>query len=229
MNALSELLREQSAAHRAAAAERPDDPRPARSAAALEALADHADAQDDAGAFQLRYLLGHHIVDGRFAWADEQCGRAIERFGYDRPVRDEMDLDQFLMDLCDIAKSDAARHIGEHEEQFDRADAAAIAERFGLAVERVHGALDTGRGYRLLCIVGIPAAHALDDSARAALEAIDGVVVAPGSRQQYGDDPPLLIKNVPAASEPQARERVAGIVGIDPAALGVTTSPRALS
>jgi len=38
MNALPELLREQSAAHRAAAAERPDDPRPARSAAALEAF-----------------------------------------------------------------------------------------------------------------------------------------------------------------------------------------------
>jgi len=38
MNALPELLREQSAAHRAAAAERPDEPRPARSAVALEAL-----------------------------------------------------------------------------------------------------------------------------------------------------------------------------------------------
>jgi hypothetical protein len=33
------------------------------------------------------------------------------------------DLDQFLMDLCDLAKSDASRHIGTNEAAFDRDDA----------------------------------------------------------------------------------------------------------
>ena len=226
VNPISEHFREQAAAHRARAAEQPDDPRYVHSAEALEALADYADAAAERGAFQMRYLLEHHVVDGRFAWAEGQCGRSVLQFGFDVPVRSEDELDQFLMDLCDRAKSDATRHIGEHESQFDRRDASAIAARFGIDVDRVHGALDAGRRYRQLFVVGIPQAHEVDAATRAQLEAIDGVVVAPGARDAYGDAPPLLVKNLPATDEQAARERVAQIVAIDPAALGATESPR---
>ena len=228
VNPISEYFREQAAAHRQRADERPDDPRYARSAEALEALADYAEASAERGAFQMRYLLEHHVVDGRFAWANGQCGRAVLQFGFDVPVRSEEELDQFLMDLCDRAKSDAARHIGENESDFDRSDALAIATRFGIDVERVHGALDAGRRYRQLFVVGVPAEHEISRDARAELEAIDGAVVAAGSKEAYGDAPPLLVKNVPAVDEAAARERVAAIVGIDPEALGVTDSPRVL-
>ena len=226
MNALSEYVLEEAAAQRARAAEQPDDPRYERSAAALEALADYAEAGAQRSMFQMRYLLEHHVVDGRFAWRDGQCGRAIAHFGFDRPVRDEADLDQFLMDLCDLAKSDATHHIGENEERFDRADAATIARCFGIEVERVHHALDTGRRYTALYIVGIPAWHECSDALRARLEALDGVIVARGAQEEYGDSPPLLVKNVPAGGEQEARERIARIVGIDAGALGVTASPR---
>lgn len=228
VNPISEHFREQAAAHRERAAEHPDDPRYARSAEALQALASYADASAERGAFQMRYLLEHHVVDGRFAWADGQCGRAVLQFGFDVPVRGEDELDLFLMDLCDRAKSDAARHIGENESSFDRDDALAIATRFGIDVERVHGALDAGRGYRQLFVVGIPVSHPVSAEARAALEAIDGAAVAVGSVEAYGESPPLLVKNVPAADAAAAREQVAALVGIDPEALGVTDSPRVM-
>ncbi len=228
MNPISAHFLEQAAAHRERTAERPDDPRYPRSARALEALADRAEALAARDAFQMRYLLGHHVVDGAFAWTKGQCGRSVLQFGFDVAVHGEDELDQFLMDLCDRAKSDAARHIGEHESAFDRADAPAIAARFGIDVERVHGALDAGRGYRRLFVVGIPADHPLAAGARAALEAIDGAIVAPGSAEAYGEAPPLLVKNVPAVDGAAAREQVAQIVGIDAQALGVTDSPRVL-
>ncbi len=224
MNPLSEYLREQAAAHRATAAQQPDDPRFERSAAALEALAAHAEAGAERDLFQMRYLLGHHVVDGRFAWPEGQCGRSIANFGFDNPVDDEWDLEQFLMDLCDLAKSDAMRHIGSNEGDFERADAAQIAKRFGISEERVHQALDAGRGIRHVWTVGIPAWHELRADARAELEALDGVRLTPGSKQAYGDSPPLLVKNVPAASADDARELVARIVAIEAGALGVATS-----
>jgi hypothetical protein len=229
VNPISAHFREQAAEHRARAAERPDDPRYVQSAEALEALADHADASAERDEFQMRYLLEHHVVDGRFAWADGQCGRSVMQFGFDVPVRGADEFEQFLYDLCDRAKSDAARYIGEHESDFDRRDAAAIATRFGIDVERVHGALDAGRRYRQLFVVGIPDGHPVGADVREQLEAIDGVVVARGSQEAYGDAPPLLVKNVPAVDADAARERVAQIVGIDPAALGVTDSPRVLA
>ena len=228
MNPVSDLLREQAAAHRAIAGEKPDDPRYASSAEALEALAAYADRAAEEGAFPMRFLLEHHVADGEFLWRDGQCGRAISAFGFDVAVGSEWDLEQFLMDLCSLAKSDATRHIGEHESDFDRADAGAIAARFGISAEHVHHALDTGRRYAQLFIVGIPHDHDVGGDARAALEAIDGVLLASGAVDEYGDAPPLLVKNVPAASEEEARERVAQIVGIEPPALGVTQSPRVL-
>ena len=228
MNAFSQYLREQAAWHRATAAERPDDPRHLSSAAALEALAAYADEGAERGIFQMRYLLEHHVSDGGFAWPKGQSGRSILQFGFDVPVTSEADLEQFLMDLCDLVKSDAARHIGTHPEAFDRADAVAIAARYGLSVERVHQALDTGHGYRQLWIVGIPAQHEIAPGARAQLEAIDGVIVAPGRTKDYDGPPPLLVKNLPAEDGEEARERVAGIVAIDPAALGVAASARVL-
>ena len=224
VNALSEYLREQAAAHRATAAETPDDPRYLQSAAALEALAHHADAGAEQGVFQMRYLLEHHVVDGRFAWAEGQCGRSIMHFGFDKPVRDEWELEQFLMDLCDMAKSDAARHIGSTESEIDRADAPQLAKSYGLAVDRVHGALDAGRGIRHVFSVGIPAYHELTPGARAELEAIDGVIIEQGKQAIYGDHPPLIVKNVPGADERQARERIAKIVAIETDALGASPS-----
>ena len=226
MNPVSALLREQAAAHRTTAQDRPDDPRYASSAEALETLASYADRAAEEGEFAMRFLLEHHVADDEFHWRDGQCGRAIAGFGFDVAVRSEWDLEQFLMDLCSLAKSDATRHIGEHEEEFDRADADAIAARFGISAEHVHHALDTGRRYAQLFIVGIPHDHPIVDDARAALHAIDGVIVALGAKEAYGDAPPLLVKNVPAAGEEDARERVAEIVGIDARALGVTESPR---
>ena len=227
MNALSDHLREQAAWHRATAAERADD-RHLSSAAALEALAAYADAGADRGIFQMRYLLDHHVPGGRFAWPKGQSGRSILQFGFDVPVRGEADLEQFLMDLCDLAKSDAARHIGTHPGDFDRADAPAIAGRYGLSVERVHQALDTGHGYRQLWIVGIPDQHEIDPGARAELEAIDGIIVAPGRAKDYDGPPPQLVKNVPAEDAGEARARIARIVAIEPEALGVAASARVL-
>ena len=224
VNPISEYLREQAAEHRATAAENPDDPRYELSAEALEALAEYAEAGAERDIFQMRYLLEHHVVDGRYAWREGQSGRAIMQFGFDAPVGGEEHFEQFLMDLCDLAKSDAARHIGSNEGEFDRDDAVGIAERFGIGVERVHSALDAGRGIRHVYTVGIPAWHEFGDTARAELEAIDGVMIAFGSEKEYGDEPPLLVKNVPAADEDDARRRIAEIVGIEVGALGVAPS-----
>jgi hypothetical protein len=224
VNALSEYLREQAAAHRATAAETPDDPRYLQSAESLEALADYADAGAEQGLFQMRYLLEHHVVDGRFAWPEGQCGRSIMHFGFDQPVGGEWDLEQFLMDLCDMAKSDAARHIGSNEAEIDRADAAQLAERYGLGLDRVHGALDAGRGIRHVFAVGIPSWHELSPKVRAQVEALDGVIVERGPQAVYGDDAPLIVKNVPAPDERQARARIAEIVGIEVDALGASPS-----
>ena len=209
MNALSDYFREQAAAHRATAAEKPDDPRYPQSAEALEALAMYADRGEEPGMFQMRYLLEHHVVDGRFAWAEGQCGRSIKHFGFDKPVSSECDLEQYLMDLCAMAKSDAARHIGSNE---------------GLAVDRVHGALDAGRGIRHVFSVGIPAWHEVSPEVRAELEALDGAIVEPGKQAIYGNDAPLIVKNVAAPDERQARERIAQIVGIEVDALGASPS-----
>jgi hypothetical protein len=228
MNALSECLREQAAAHRATAAERPDDPRYARSAAALEALAAFADDGAERGIFQMRYLLEYHVAGGRFAWPDGQSGRSIANFGFDAPVTGEWELEQFLMDLCDLCKSDAARHIGSNESDVDRDDAPALAKRFGLDLERVHSALDAGRRYSRLWIVGIPDWHEIEPAARGELERLDGVVLARAPQAQYDEQPPLLVKNVPAGSEEEARERIAQIVAIEPGALGVASSGRVL-
>ena len=228
MNALSEYLRERAARMRAAAEQRPEDPRYARSAQAIEALADHAEAGAQRGIFQMRYLLEHHIVDGRFAWPSGQSGRSIAQFGFDVPVTGEWDLEQFLMDLCDLAKSDATRHIGTSEAGFDHADAAALGQEFGIDVERIHQAIDTGRRLLMLYVVGIPAWHPLTPAASRRLEAIDGVKLTPGSEQAYGADPPLLVQNLPVHSEQEARALVAEIVGIDPGALGVTESGRVM-
>lgn len=224
VNAISEYLREQAAAHRAIAAENPDDPRYPQSAEALEALAAYADAAAEQDAFQMRYLLEHHVTDGRFAWSGGQSGRSIMHFGFDAPVRSEFELEQFLMDLCDLAKSDAARHIGAHESEIDRADAAALAERYGIGVDRVHGALDAARGIRHVFSIGIPSWHELGAEARAELEAIDGVIVEPGNEAVYGKDAPLIVKNVPAPDERQARARIGEIVGLEADALGASPS-----
>ncbi len=224
MNAISEYLREQAAAHRATAAENPDDPRYRQSAEALEALAAYADAAAEQEAFQMRYLLEHHVTEGRFAWAEGQSGRSIMHFGFDQPVRSEFELEQFLMDLCDLAKSDAARHIGAHEAQIDRADAPALAERYGIGVDRVHGSLDAARGIRHVFSIGIPSWHELSAEARAELEAIDGVIVEQGKEAVYGKDAPLIVKNVPAADERSARARIGQIVGLEADALGASPS-----
>ncbi len=226
MNPLSEYLREQATTHRAAYAERPDDPRHVQSAEALEALADYAEAGAEREIFQMRYLLEHHVAGGRFAWPEGQSGRSIARFGFDVPVTGEWDLEQFLMDLCDLVRSDAARHIGTNEAEFHRADAPALAERYGLSVERVHHALDSGRRYARLWIVGIPDEHEIAPAARERLEALDGVIVAPGRTKDYDGTPPLLVKNVPADDEHDARRQIAEIVAIDPRALGVAASSR---
>jgi len=223
---LGDHIRQQARAHRATAEERPDDPRYVRSAEALEALADYADRAAAADQFQMRYLHEHHVVDGRFLWADGQCGRAIEYYGFDEPVHDESQHDLLLMDLCDLAKSDASRHIGSNESGFDRADAAAIAERYGLAVERVHNALDTGRRLGHLYVVGIPDWHPLTPDARRRLEEIDGAKLKRGAEDVYGRSPPLLVYNIPVHSEQEARELVAEIVDIDPGALGVNDTGR---
>ncbi|MEA2233560.1 MAG: hypothetical protein QOD83_3376 [Solirubrobacteraceae bacterium] len=223
---LGDHIREQARAHRATAAQQPDDPRYPRSADALEALADYADRAAAADQFQMRYLLKHHIVGGRFLWADGQCGRALQYYGFDEPVRDEFQHDLLLMDLCDLAKSDASRHIGSNESEFDRADAAAIAERFGIDVERVHHALDTGRRLPRLYVVGIPDWHPLTPETRGRLEEIDGAKLERGREDVYGEAPPLLVYNIPVGSEQEARELVAKIVGIDPAALGVNDTSR---
>lgn len=224
MNAISEYLREQAATHRATAAESPDDPRYRQSAESLEALAAYADAAAEQDAFPMRYLLEHHVEDGRFRWAEGQCGRSIMHFGFDTPVHSEWDLEQFLMDLCDMAKSDAARHIGSNQSEIDRAQAPALAERYGIGVDRVHGALDAGRGIRHVFAIGIPSWHELSAEMRAELEAIDGVIVEPGKEAVYGKAPPLIVKNVPAPDERQARERVAQIVAIETGALGASPS-----
>ena len=224
MNALSDYFREQAAAHRATAAEKPDDPGYPQSAEALEALAMYADRGEEQGMFQMRYLLEHHVVDGRFAWAEGQCGCSIMHFGFDKPVSSECDLEQYLMDLCAMAKSDAARHIGSNEGEIDRDDAPDLAKNYGLAVDRVHGALDAGRGIRHVFSVGIPAWHEVSPEVRAELEALDGVIVEPGKQAIYGNDAPLIVKNVPAPDERQARERIAQIVGIEVDALGASPS-----
>ena len=70
------------------------------------------------------------MADGTFAWPEGQSGRSIARYGFDQPLQgDEMEHEMFLMDLCDLAKIDATRHIGTPDNGFDRADAKEIAAR----------------------------------------------------------------------------------------------------
>jgi hypothetical protein len=229
VTALGDYFREQAAAHRATALKRPDDPRFAQSADALDGLAGHADRAAEEELFQMRFLLEHHIVDGTFAWPTGQSGRTIARYGFDQPVRDDpMEREIFLMDLCDLAKMDATRHIGSHEQEFDRADVAEIAKRYGLSEQLVHHALDTGRGYFHLFVVAIPHWHELSAEAHAKLEAMDGVKLMRGRPKDFPeeDQPPLLACNVVADDEPHAREIVAQIAGIEADALGVKRTER---
>lgn len=231
VTALGDYFREQAAAHRASARQRPDDPRFPQSADALEDLADHADRAAEEDLFQMRFLLDHHIVDGTFAWPGGQSGRTIARYGFDQPVGDDpMDREMFLMDLCDLAKMDATRHIGSHEQEFDRSDAGAIAKRYGLSEQLVHHALDTGRGYFHLFVVAIPHWHELSVSARAQLEEMDGVDLTRGRAKDFPeeDEPPLLACNVVAEDEAHAREIVARIVAVEADALGVKRTERIL-
>ena len=227
---LGDFFRECAAAHREAAKERPDDPRPARSAEALEDLADYADTAAEEGLFQMRYLLEHHVVDGKFAWPNGQSGRTAARWGYDQPVYDPVERENFLMDLCDLAKIDACRHVGNPSSGFERKDADAIAERYGISLQLVHHAFDTGRGYAHLFTVGIPDWHELGDAARGKLEAMDGVKLMVGKHEEFPeeDGPPLLACNIVADNESHAREIVARIVDIDPGALGVGKTQRVL-
>jgi len=229
VTALADFFREQAQANRASADTRPDDPRYERSAAALDDLADYADRMAEEGLFQMRYLLEHHVIDGIFAWPEGQSGRTASRWGFDRPV-DPSERDEFLMDLCDLAKIDACRHIGDPQNGHDRDDAAVIAKRYGLSLQQVHGALDTGRGYARLFTVGIPFWHELGDTAQAQLEAMDGIKLVDGSEEQFPeeDEPPLLACNIVADDEAHAREIVARIVDIDPGALGVGRTERVL-
>jgi len=230
VTALGDFFRERAAAHRATAGERADDPRPERSADALDDLADYADRAAEEGLFQMRYLLEHHVVDGRFAWPEGQSGRTASRWGFDQPVYDPVEREQFLMDLCDLARNDACRHIGDPQNGYDRHDADALVERFGLSLELVHDALDTGRGYAHLFAVGIPFWHELSDAARAQLEEMDGVKLVEGKHEHFPeeDEPPLLACNIVADDEAHAREIVARIVDIDPDALGVGRTQRVL-
>jgi hypothetical protein len=229
VTALGDFFRECAASHRAAE-QRPDDPRPQRSADALDALAEYADRAAEEGLFQTRYLLEHHVVDGAFAWPDGQSGRAVSRWGFDQPIIDPAEPEQFLMDLCDLAKQDACRHIGDPENGYQRDDAEAIARRFGLSRELVHHALDTGRGYAHLFTVGIPFWHELSEAARTQLEQLDGVKLVAGKQEHFPDEdePPLLACNIPADDEAHARRLVARIVDIDPDALGVGRTQRVL-
>ena len=231
VSAISDFMREQAATHRTAAEQRPDDPRFVRSAEALENLADYADRAAEEGLFQMRYLLDHHVADGRFAWPEGQSGRAVARYGFDQPVRDAMEREMFLMDLCDLAKIDASRHVGTPSNGYDRADAADIAKRFGMSLQQVHQSLDTGRGYAYLFVVAIPAWHELDEQARAQLEALDGVFLMPGRSEDFPEEdaPPLLVCNVVADDDAHAREIVGQIAGIDQDALGVNKTERLLA
>lgn len=86
------------------------------------------------------------------------------------------------MDLCELAKHDARRHIGDPRNDSHRDDAEAIAKRNGLSVELVHHALDTGRGYAHLYAVAVPYWHELGDAARA--QQMDGVKLLAGDREQ---------------------------------------------
>jgi hypothetical protein len=230
MTAIGDFFRKVAATHRESAKERPDDPRYPRSADSLDDLADYADQAADEGLFQMRYLLDHHVVDGEFAWPDGQSGRTVARFGFDQPVQDPMEREMFLMDLCDLAKIDASRHVGTPESGFERADAPEIAKRYGLGIEIVHRALDSGRGYVAMFAVAIPHWHAVSDSARAKLEELDGVALRPAREEDFPDEdePPLVAINVVADSETHARETVAEIVGIEPDALGIKQTARIL-
>jgi len=230
VTALGDFFRERAAAHRATAGEHPDDPRYTRSADALDDLADYADRAAEEGLFQMRYLLEHHVIDGRFAWPEGQSARTASRWGYDQPVYDPVDREQFLMDLCDLAKNDACRHVGDPQNGYDRDDADVIAKRFGISLELVHHAFDTWCSYANLFAVGIPFWHELGETARAQLEEMDGVKLVEGKHEQFPeeDEPPLLACNIVADDEAHAREIVARIVDIDPDALGVGRTQRVL-
>jgi hypothetical protein len=230
VTAIGDFFRERAAAHRATAPERPDDPRPQRSADALDDLAEYADTAAEEGLFQMRYLLEHHVVDGTFAWPEGQSGRAASRWGFDQPVYDPIEREQFLMDLCDLARNDACRHIGDPQNGFERDDAEAIAERYGISLQLVHHAFDTGRGYAHLFAVGIPFWHDLGETARAQLAEMDGVKLVAGKDEQFPDEdePPLLACNIVADDEAHARQIVARIIDIDPEALGVGRTQRVL-
>jgi hypothetical protein len=227
VTAIGNYFREEASTHREAASGRPDDPRFVRSADALDELANYTDRAAEDGLFQVRYLTDHHVVDGTFAWPDGQSGRAVKRYGFDAPVDAWTDPDMFLMDLCDLAKIDATRHVGTVENGFERDDVDAIAKRFGLSVDLVHHALDTGRGYAHLFVVAIPAWHDLGE-ARAELEAMDGVFLQAGRAKDFPqeDEPPLLACNIVADDEPHARRIVGTVVGIDADALGVNRTER---
>ncbi|MEA2356646.1 MAG: hypothetical protein QOD61_2775, partial [Solirubrobacteraceae bacterium] len=131
----------------------------------------------------------------------------------------------FLGDLWDLATRDACRYIARHEAEFDRAEAAGIAGRWGMSAERVHSALDMAR-YAHLYQVGIPHWHALTAEMRQALDALDGAWVEPPSVTRDGDERPTYVNNVGAPTAEEARRIVGRIVDLDADALGAGIFPR---
>ncbi len=222
---LGDWLRELAHWRRGLAAANPDDPRHARGAEALDELAATADREVHAAGFYASRLVRYHLSGGELAWPDGQSGRAASNWGFDSPVAGPDAHEAFLGDLWDLATRDACQDIARHEADLDRADAAVIAERWGMSAERVHGALDMAR-YPHLYQVGIPHWHALTAEMRRALDTLDGAWVEPVSATRNGDERPTYVNNVGAPTAEDACRIVGRIVELDPDDLGAGIFPR---
>ncbi len=220
--ALGDVFRGEALRRRELAAAHPDDPRHLRNAEALDELAVTADREIHARGYYACHLLRHHLDDGHFAWPGGQAERAVSNFGVDSPIDGPEAYEAFLGDLCDLATWDACHYIADHEGDFDRREAKAIAERYGVSADRVHAALD-GVRYEHLFQVGIPHWHELSDETRQALEGLDGTWVEPPATD---GERPTYVNNVGAGTGREAREIVGQLAGIDPDALGVGIYPR---
>ncbi len=202
----------------------PGDPRHARGAEALDQLAATADREVHGEGFYATRLVRYHMRDGQLAWPEGQSGRAASNWGFDAPVPGPDAHEAFLGDLWDLATRDACQYVAQHETDFDRDDAAAIAERWGMSAERVHDALDMGR-YAHLFQVGIPHWHAVTPAMRQALDALDGAWVE-RPRASADHERPTYVNNVGAPTAGEARRVVARIVELDPDDLGAGIFPR---
>jgi hypothetical protein len=143
MSQLSSYIGSQAAWRREKAEQYPDDERNARSAVALEGLADHVAELEAARDPRVRYLVQFHQPGGPGTpIGGEETQRQISRWGFHRSDITPEQRDEFVTELCALAAQDAFEFLRDTRTDFTLDQVPELAEQLGLSDGDVARALN---------------------------------------------------------------------------------------